>query len=349
MSSNIVTQKARGAARRLRKRLRGQAQPAKRPSPHSLAANREFVVEGLPGEILSISGAPLPVLEVDGWCGGMTLPDMSLELSNGRTIYPRVSRTYRPDLAPVPEISTFAGFTAFFQLEGAKPKMLKVGEKLIKVTNPADYSTFEPHYGTLLNTTHVAHRSEIYGQGPTAPSTPEILAMCESVSGKVLDFGCGNGDLVRWLKSRGHDACGIELDTERIRVDILAEVADRITLYDGAAPLPYADDEFDTIIATEVIEHIPTYEQFIPEFARILRPGGRLYVTVPDISSIPLSSITGTVPWHLLEATHFNFFTHESMDATMVPFEIEQRFQLCSVEVSGRRIPGSLGAIYRLS
>ena len=91
--------------------------------PHSLAANREFVVEGLPGEILSIPGAPLPVLEVDGWCGGMTLPDMSLELSNGRTIYPRVSRTYRPDLAPVPEISTFVRwFHCIFQLEGANPR-----------------------------------------------------------------------------------------------------------------------------------------------------------------------------------------------------------------------------------
>ena len=144
--------------------------------------------------------------------------------------------------------------------------MLKVGEAH-QVTNPADYSTFEPHYGTLLNTTHVAHRSEIYGQGPTAPSTPEILAMCESVSGKVLDFGCGNGDLVRWLKSRGHDACGIELDTERIRVDIWrrSQTASLCTTGGAAA---YADDEFDTIIATEVIEHIPTYEQFIPEFAR---------------------------------------------------------------------------------
>lgn len=348
MSDSLISRKSRSAARRIRSRLGGAPKKAP-PSPYSLRANRSFRFDGHQGHIDSISGAPLPLLQVEGWCLSSELPDFRLELADGSVIAARTSRVYRPDVDQVEGFGQFAGFCAVFFLEDGKPSFLKVGANVIKIPGAERYGDFQPHYGDLLRTAEVKHRADIYGQGPTAPSTPEILAMCESASGKVLDFGCGNGDLVRWLKSRGHDACGIELDTERIRVDILAEVADRITLYDGAAPLPYADDEFDTIIATEVIEHIPTYEQFIPEFARILRPGGRLYVTVPDISSIPLSSITGTVPWHLLEATHFNFFTHESMDATMVPFEIEQRFQLCSVEVSGRRIPGSLGAIYRLS
>lgn len=341
------------AVRKAKRTIVPQKEPARAgrtpqpPITHSLDRNRNFSINGDAGFIDSFAGSPLPVVLVEGWFLGAELPPMELELEDGRTIQPRISRTFRPDVQDKFETDPFQGFSAHFLLKEAKPSRLMIGNRAIDVPNASEFCTVDPHYGDLLDTASVQHRADIYGQGPTLPSSPEILALCGSMHGKVLDFGCGNGDLVRWLRrERGLDAVGIELDTDRIRTDILPEVADAITLYGGGTPLPYEDGLFDAIIATEVIEHVPGFQEFVPEFLRILKPGGLLYITVPDISSIPLSSITGTVPWHLLEATHVNFFTHESLEASLAPFKILERFQLCSVVVSDRTIPGSLGAIY---
>jgi hypothetical protein len=45
-----------------------------------------------------------------------------------------------------------------------------------------------------------------------------------------------------------------------------------------------------------------------------------LLITVPDMSAIPRGFPHGVVPWHLLEATHINFFTQHSLEATFAPF-----------------------------
>ena len=64
-----------------------------------------------------------------------------IELSNGRTI-PTGFADIQTRFGACAGDQHVRWFHCIFQLEGAKPKMLKVGEKLIKVTNPADYSTF---------------------------------------------------------------------------------------------------------------------------------------------------------------------------------------------------------------
>jgi SAM-dependent methyltransferase len=48
-----------------------------------------------------------------------------------------------------------------------------------------------------------------------------------------------------------------------------------------ALSLPFADAEFDRVVAAEVLEHIPDDEAAIAELARVLRPGGTMAVTVP--------------------------------------------------------------------
>jgi SAM-dependent methyltransferase len=55
---------------------------------------------------------------------------------------------------------------------------------------------------------------------------------------------------------------------------------------DITGPFPYKDGSFDLVIAVEVTEHIQDHENFFREINRILKPGGKLYVSTPNILSM---------------------------------------------------------------
>jgi SAM-dependent methyltransferase len=188
----------------------------------------------------------------------------------------------------------------------------------LKLAFEADFVFIHAHYRSLLNTTKVLHRADIYGSGlPNTALHEDILGLAEGIQGPVLDFGCGRGVLVRHLLDKGADAYGLEMDTEIIRTSIPPEIRDRITLYDGSFPAPYGDASFRSVICSEVLEHIPDYRTAIAEMARMATQ--TVVLTVPDASAIPVGFRHGLVPWHLLESTHFNFFTQQSLKAALEP------------------------------
>jgi hypothetical protein len=203
----------------------------------------------------------------------------------------------------------------------AEAKILKVrfpSERGLTFTFETDFVFMEPHYRSLLSTSTVRHRENIYSSGP--PNTvvnEDILELVKRVHGPCLDFGCGRGVLLQHLLSEGTDCYGLEMDSEIIRASIPPEIRDRITLYDGGFPAPYADASFRSIICSEVLEHIPDYRTAIAEMARIATE--TVVLTVPNAAAIPLGFRHGLVPWHMLESTHFNFFTQQSLKAALEP------------------------------
>lgn len=101
---------------------------------------------------------------------------------------------------------------------------------------------------------------------------------------RVLDFGCGTGNLSRHLARSGYDvdACDVSaamiaearrLDGGSVRWSVLGG---------ETAALPYADAAFDAVVASSVLEYVPDLERVLVELARVTRPGGVLLVTVPD-------------------------------------------------------------------
>lgn len=174
------------------------------------------------------------------------------------------------------------------------------------------FTFLKPHYEFLLNSTQVFHRDSIYGSGPPACHvSEEFFYITKELDEPILDFGCGTGVLLKKLRDQGLEVHGIELNTPLIKESLLSEAKPFINLYSGQFPLPFKDQAFNSVISLEVIEHIPDYGMAIKELARIVK--NKMIVSIPDISSIPICCHNNVVPWHILEATHVNFFTQNSL------------------------------------
>lgn len=108
----------------------------------------------------------------------------------------------------------------------------------------------------------------------------------------LLDLGCGFGRhtyeaLVRGAHVISCDMALPELESIRNTAPMLIDDG----LFDGSLTyqqvqgdgtrLPYADESFDKVIASEVLEHVPDDQAAYDEFMRILKPGGTIAVTVP--------------------------------------------------------------------
>ena len=94
----------------------------------------------------------------------------------------------------------------------------------------------------------------------------------------LLDLGCGGGRHAFEAMRRG--ATVVALDADAAELKDAAAVSGGMVNGD-ALTLPFPDESFDRIIAAEVLEHIPADEATLRELVRVLRPGGRLAVTVP--------------------------------------------------------------------
>lgn len=104
---------------------------------------------------------------------------------------------------------------------------------------------------------------------------------------KVLDLGAGKGymsrRLGRWFAARGRDPARnvIACDVDHAR---FAATEIPFQQFDANAGLPFGDDTFDLIVAVEVFEHMANIYQQFDECRRVLKDGGLLVFSVPNIA-----------------------------------------------------------------
>jgi SAM-dependent methyltransferase len=109
---------------------------------------------------------------------------------------------------------------------------------------------------------------------------------------RVLDMGCGAGRHAFEMYRRGADVIAFDQDADELANvrELFAAMreagevpagADADVKEGDALSLPFADGEFDRIVAAEILEHIPADIQAIDELVRVLRPGGTIALTVP--------------------------------------------------------------------
>lgn len=102
---------------------------------------------------------------------------------------------------------------------------------------------------------------------------------------KILDLGSGLGAVLVEITKRGGNVVGIETSDEFIGITKTrakeAGVTVNVTKGMGET-LPFGDAEFDFVNMTEVIEHVIDPEKVLKEVYRVLRPGGQVYMSVPN-------------------------------------------------------------------
>lgn len=129
-------------------------------------------------------------------------------------------------------------------------------------------------------------------------------------AGPLLDVGAGGGKLVRDLRRHGVDAIGLEpseaLFERFLRGDehFVCE-----TLASFAARTP--PGRFAIVTAFDVIEHVPDPEALVRDAARLLRPGGRLYVSTPDVASLPARLLGRR--WHYYHRYHLSYLSRATL------------------------------------
>lgn len=96
---------------------------------------------------------------------------------------------------------------------------------------------------------------------------------------RVLDVGCGVGQVVARLQEAGFEAHG--LDVSRPNIERARKVSERCRLYDGKK-LPYPDQHFASAGALNVLEHVDEPEAFIQEIVRVVEPGGKVVLSSPN-------------------------------------------------------------------
>lgn len=159
---------------------------------------------------------------------------------------------------------------------------------------------------------------------------------------RVLDLGCGNGDLCGQLARAGYDVVGVEVDTDGVR--IARQTYPQVEFHNfGVQDDPQVllnlenGHRFDAVVSTEVIEHLFA-PHLLPAFAReVLIPQGHLVISTPYhgyAKNLMLSLFDHwdqhhTPLWH---GGHIKFWSA----ATLTRLLEEQQFEVTAFNGVGR-------------
>lgn len=127
----------------------------------------------------------------------------------------------------------------------------------------------------LPGTEDLATDQDVEGRTIRRLRTLDSASATVPAGARVLDFGCGGGDIVSSLLVRGFDAYGCDL---RFRAGLNRERLEnsgRLLLIDDEKyRLPFDDASFDVVFSDQVLEHVQDYPSTLQELHRITRPGG---------------------------------------------------------------------------
>jgi SAM-dependent methyltransferase len=146
----------------------------------------------------------------------------------------------------------------------------------------------------------------------------DVVLEKTSKEARILDFGCGNGARLRFLRHIGfQNLYGVELGRawESDGIVVRPDLSD------------YDDASFDVIVASHVLEHVFDFDQVVREFRRVSADGAHLYAAVPNLRS-KVHELVGS-RWLMLDAPRHQWhFTADSLQAVIEThgFAVEHKY-----------------------
>ncbi len=146
----------------------------------------------------------------------------------------------------------------------------------------------------------------------------EIIIDLVGNNQKILDIGCGRGEIGQLIKEKGNQVFGLDIVPALVQVanreGIKAKVAD---IEEEAIPF---QEKFDFVLAGEIIEHVFNTQDFLKKISRSLKKNGQLIITTPNLASMGrrLLLLVGKNP--LIETTaapgqagHIRYFVKKTL------------------------------------
>lgn len=112
----------------------------------------------------------------------------------------------------------------------------------------------------------------------------QVIGKCKI--DRVLDLGCGFGGMTKVVANffSATEVYGVDIDSERLKAAENREL--RVIRADiGTDKLPFPPNYFDLVISNGVIEHLSFYDNLITESYRLLKKGGHLLITLPNLAN----------------------------------------------------------------
>lgn len=150
----------------------------------------------------------------------------------------------------------------------------------------------------------------------------EYLKIPASQNGKLLDIGCGGGEILKRMQNVGWSVVGMEPDSNA--ASRLIE-KDGLPIYRSLNEIANKNISFDVIVLSHVIEHLPDPVKTLAELRSLLRPNGQLIITTPNVRGLGSKIFRGY--WRGLEPPrHFNVFSTTSLQKalTIAGFRVAQ-------------------------
>ena len=149
------------------------------------------------------------------------------------------------------------------------------------------YQTSEAYKGLLAahDEAYLRHYVELVTR-----YAPPNSARSTKTPTKTLDLGCGNGISARLLNRAGHDVVGTDISPlflQEAREWENSRLQYRVC---DVLELPFETESFDVSCSNELIEHLPDVETALSEMIRVVRKGGRIVLSGPNLCS-PLTPL----------------------------------------------------------
>jgi SAM-dependent methyltransferase len=145
------------------------------------------------------------------------------------------------------------------------------------------------------------------------PLLKDVRQSGRYVTGRVLDVGCGNKPYRPWF-NLASSYIGLDISAQRSQPDVIGL----------GTCLPFEDQSFDSVVAFQVLEHVPEPFAFVREVHRVLRPNGHFVATAPQA-------------WRIHEAPH-DYFRYTK-------FGLRTMLQRGGLEVLALRAEGGVWAL----
>lgn len=170
-----------------------------------------------------------------------------------------------------------------------------------------------------MNTLKTHYESVASDYGMPKRRQEAILGLLgkDLIDKKILDIGCANGLFGKELEKLGGKVTGIDISEKAIKL-AKKNISEAKVVDLNEGKLPFADNSFDTIVASEVLEHLFAPEELLKEIKRILKSDGVAVITAPNLLywGHRLKFLKGEFKYEQsgpFDRGHIHFYTYETL------------------------------------